>query len=277
MKKTVWTFALCFALTAATSATAKPSADPVTATLAPAPNASTSTPQSEPFFRPATLTLDNTTPHTVRAVLLQPGGGGPAIFWPCVVPPGTLQTVTVPLPPFSAAQPYAVNLLAKDSPHATPIAVAEATIEWPAELVRREFLTADYTPAYWPIDVKRNVVLLLTLGLLTLAATLLIRRPVWRIAAAIAVTTTVTVTTLVWLSAQPHVYEQQLPAVPGAGGEIIAVSALRSTQWSTDRPLVPVYQTMAEFRADPSIVHPGQSITLPLRAGQTRLFIQSTP
>jgi len=274
--KTGWTFAWCIAIAAATSATAQPPFGRVTATLAPAPDLSSPTPPTDKFFHPATLTVENNSAYTIRAVLLKPVGGGPSIFWPCVMPmkSNPRNTVTLPLPAFSAAQPYVVNLLAEASPYAKPVAVAEATIDWPADLVRREFLSADVAPAHWPANAKRNAVLLLTLGLLAMAATLLIRRPAWRTAAALAVAAGVTIAVVAVLHAQPDVYEQRLPAsrVPGADGDIIAVSALRTTQWSSEKPLVPVYQTMAEFRADQSIIHPGRSITLPLRAGQTRLF-----
>jgi len=263
MNSFIKTLVCIVALTVTTSVTAQP----VTASLAPAPNPPSPTLPPKTFFHPATLILNNTTPHTVRAVRLQPTGGGPAIFWPCVVPPNSRQTVTVPLPPFSTAQPYAVVLLAGDSPHATAITTAEATIDWPADLVHREFLSADYTPARWHPDVKRNTVLLLTFGLLALTATLLIRRPAWRLRAAFTVTVCITIATGTWLNMLPVVYEQRLP------GDLIAVSALRTTQWSSNRPLVPVYQNQLEFRNDQSIVHPGRSIIVPLRAGQTRLFI----
>ena len=262
--------AMCVALiVAAPTAALSISFDRVTATLAPVPTSAT-----ENFFQPATLTLNNATTHTIRAVLLKPTGGGPAIYWPCVVPANTQQIIKIPLPPFSASQPYAVYLLAEDSPHAAPLAAVDATIDWPIELVRREFLQANYEPARWPDDVKRNTALLLAMGLLAMASTLLIRKPAWRTAAALAVASGATVVIVVVLYSQPNVHEQRLPAgrVPGAGGETIAVSALRSTLWSADRPLVPAYQTMAEFRADESIVHPGRAITTPLRAGQTRLF-----
>jgi len=271
----VYTVILCIALTLTASTSAQSSADPVTVTLAPAAD---STAATETFFRPATLTVHNTTAHTIRAVLLAPAGGGPNIYWPCVVPASTRQTVNLPLPPFSHTQPYAVSLLPEESPHAAPLAVTETTIEWPVEHVRREFIQADYERAHWPADVKRNAITLLSLGLLALAATLLIRAPAWRVAAAVAVAAGLTIFAATYLHSQPDVREQRLPAVRGAGaGELTAISALRSTHWATDRPLVPAYQTMAEFRADESVVHPGRAISLPLHAGQTRLFTQASP
>jgi len=277
MKKTGWTFALCIAFTTVAPVAAQPTTDPVTVTLAPVSDSSTTS--DEHFFHPATLTVNNSTEHTIRAVRLTPVGGGPGIFWPCVMPPHARQSVTLPLPAFSTAQAYAVNLLPEDSPRATPVAIASATIDWPVELVRREFLQADYDPARWPADTKRNTVTLLALGLLALAATRLIRPPAWRTGSAFAVAAVVTVVVVVYLHTLPDVHEQWLPAdrIHGTGEEILAVSALRSTQWSSDRPLVPAYQTMAELRSDESILTPGRAITLPLRAGQTRLFTTSTP
>lgn len=248
------------ALLAVTPLAAQP-----TAALAPAPK------QEEGFFRQAILTLENRTSQTVQAVRLQPVGGGPTIFWPCVVPASAKQDITVPLPALSTSQPYAVALLAAPEPLGTPFAETTATITWPAELVRREMTQADVEPVNFPAGVKRNAMLLMMFALLAMAGSMLIRRRGLRLILLAVVVAGTMSAAGIYLHRLSDVREVRIPG-QGTQRPILAVSALRSTTWQSHQPLVPLYQTMGELRGDRLIIHPDHAVYLPLQAGQTRLF-----
>jgi len=273
-----------------------------TATLAPAP------PQQAGFFHAAALTLDNQTAQTVRGLLLHPKDGGPSVYWPVVVPSGTKQQTIIPLPAMSISQPYDVHLLADDGPFAKPIATVTATINWPPDMARRDFLQPDYEEPHWPWTVKRDMILLLTLGALAMTATLLIgrrgrgnsqfairnpqsSRPVAaapgssvrqcssahqcscaRLAALIAILAATTLGALWYIHSLDPVVQGRVLLPTPAETNIVTISALHSTTWSAQADLAPIYQTQSELREDQLIIQPYEHLWLPMKSGDTRLF-----
>jgi hypothetical protein len=157
----------------------------VKATLTPAPQQRA----GDAPYRSAELALENDSAATIDAVVLDPVGGGPAMRYALVVPPGKSAAATVLLPALWPAQQY--DLTAADAAGHT-VAKTSTSITWPGDLVTTDSFIDD-TFRNWDAPTmlsqaqpRRNVLLLLAGLTVALAGALFIPRPMLRAAVVVA-------------------------------------------------------------------------------------------
>ena len=267
--------AACFAVASS------PAAGQVTASLSVAPEQD----ESLAPYRRATLALTNDSPSSVETVELRAAGGGPAVRCPLAAAPGGQAARTVALPAIWLVQSYRVKAMADDG---RTIGEASADITWPAELsATDDFIDASLAgwsaePLRWPAAARRNLLILLGLMAVALAATLLIRRPLVRALAALLLAgATTALLALVVLPAMgpPTVVRQYELLIHDAEGKALsdsfAVIAARRTGpfvWQADRPPQPVYFDGVAAAADDSVLRPEEgTLTMTVRAGEVRI------
>jgi len=232
---------------------------------------------------PAELTItdaENQLPIAARAVALRRSAGGPTIFYEASIAPGASGSFRVLLPMVSVRQTYVVRLLAETSPTAPVVLQHEVTAETDnvgaVEAARNLLLDS---PAYddyledlprWPTWALRSVFLVSVLILVGMGATLLIRRPLWRLVAAGVVVTVASGAICASLANCPLVITRQ-------NGMICSVSCRRTTTWSAPaRGLGPIYWRTRQMDQDNMVYQPAKTVTLTLNPNEVRLFRRRT-
>lgn len=264
--------ALTILLSLAIASTARAAVD---IRLTPSPSEAV-TPEG---FTPAELTIadaNNQLPIAARAVALRRSAGGLTMFYEASIAPGASGNFRVLLPMVSVRQTYTVSLLADSSPTAPVILQQEVTAETnnvgSVEAARNLLLDS---PAYddyiedlprWPTWALRNAFLASVLMLVGMGATLLIRRPAWRVLAAGLVVAVASGTIYASLANCPLVITRQ-------DGKIRSVSCRRTTTWSAStRGLGPIYWRTRQMDQDDMVYQPAKTLTLTLHPNEVRLF-----
>jgi len=219
-------------------------------------------------------------PTAARAVSLRRSTGGATVFYEASIAPGASGNFRVLLPMVSVRQAYTIRLLAGTAPTSAVILQQDVTAETDnvGEIEAARNLLLD-SPAYddyiedlprWPTWALRNAFLVPLLMMVGMGATLLIRRPVWRVLAA----------GLVVAAASGVIYESlaNCPLViTRQDGEIRSVSCRRTTTWSTPaHGLGPIYWRTKQMDQDDMIYQPARMLTLTLHPNEVRLFRRRT-
>ncbi len=230
-------------------------------------------------FTPAELVIadaNSQLPSAAQAVAIRRLAGGPTMFYQASVAPGASGSFRVLLPMISVRQTYVVRLLAEASPTSAVIlqqkVTAETdnigTIEAARNLLLNSLAYDDYIEDLprWPTRTVRNAFLVSLLMLVGMGATLLIRRPVWRLTAAGVVVAVASSTIYASLANCPVVISRQ-------EGKVLAVSCRRTTTWSTPADgLGPIYWRTQQMDQDNMVYQPARKLTLTLRPTEVRLF-----
>lgn len=248
--------------------------------LAPVPGEAV-TPEG---FTPAELTIADANgqlPGVARALALRRSAGGPTMFYEASIAPGARGSFRVLLPMVSVRQTYVVRLLAEASPTAAVVLQQTVTAETDnvgaVEAARNLLINP---PAYddyiedlprWPTWAARNAFLVSLLMLVAMGATLLVRRPAWRLAAAGAVVAAASGAIYASLSNCPLVITRQ-------NGDVWSVSCRRTTTWSAPaNGLGPIYWRTRQMDQDDMVYQPAKTLTLTLHPNEVRLFRRRTP
>jgi hypothetical protein len=241
---------------------------------------------SEFPYRRANLTVqyDSTgsqKPDVIRCITIRSTRGGPTMLFNITIPPqAPARNISVSLPAMSAEDSYTVRLLAGKTAISPLVAEFNLTIDWPAEMVTAQaFLDpeayddGDYLPPVWSNRTLQNVFAAATLACVLLGASILIRRPAWRIA--IACVTVIAAGAGLWLAAslEPTVVRQTL----GDDERLLLVSCLRDTRFEIPEPhSVPLYYNMDEMSQDEGVIHMSGKLLVSLKSGEVRLFGRRT-
>ncbi len=241
-------------------------------------------------YRRAELTVANSSALVVETVLLKPAGVGLTVRYDLAVPPGAVGKQTVFLPAISPTQEY--TLTALDASGGV-VGQASASITWSAELVTADAFIDDAfrpwtdEPARWSAKRRWHYLLVLALFVTAAAATLLIRRPLLRVGAVVAIagaTTAMLVFIYIPTGAVVRVHRYNLRLHDGAGGfesdSFSVLSARRTTEWSRKvSPLpYPVWPDRAAGAGDEVVVDPAAgTIRLTLRPGLVRIIRPDWP
>ncbi len=234
-------------------------------------------------FTPAELRIADANgqlPSAAQAITLRRLAGGPTMFYEASIAPGASGSFRVLLPMVSVRQTYVVRLLTEASPTASVLLEHKVTVETDdigaVETARNRLLDS---PAYddyiedlprWPTGTVRNAFLVSVLMLVGMGATLLIRRPVWRLLAAGLVVAAASGAIYVSLANCPLVITRQ-------DGDICSVSCRRTTTWSAPaRGLGPIYWRTRQMDQDNMVYQPAKTLTLMLRPNEVRLFRRRT-
>jgi len=247
--------------------------------LAPLPDEAV-TPEG---FTPAELAVADANgqlPRAAQALTLRRQAGGPTMFYQASIAPGTRGSFRVMLPMVSVRQAYVVRLLADASPTAAVVLRQTVTAETDnvgaVEAARNLLIDP---PAYddyienlprWPTWATRNVLATSLLMLVAMGATLLVRRPAWRLAVAGVVVAVASGAIHAGLADCPLVITRQ-------NGNILAVSSRRTTTWSAPAEgLGPIYWRARQMDQDDMVYQPGRTLTLTLHPNEVRLFSRRT-
>ena len=237
-------------------------------------------------YRRAELTVTNSSATVAETVLLKPSGVGMTVRYKLAVPPGAAGRQIVFLPAISPTQEYALTALDASG---EVIARTSASITWPAELVTTDAFIEDAfrawtdEPARWSAKTRWNYILILAMFVTAAAATLLIRRPLLRIAAVVVIAGAVTaMIVFVFIPAGPEtvrVHRYFLTLHDGAGGmkpdSFAVLTARRTTEWSRriSHWSYPVYPDRAAAANDETIVKPATGVMrLTLHPCQVRII-----
>jgi len=235
-------------------------------------------------FATAELVVRNETHSVVRAAVVRPAGGGPAVMVRLPVAPNATARVTLALPAISQQEAYTVCLLAGEQPDAETLARLHVRVNWSEEVIERtgralidgeaytrwesESPEGSRAVAVWSNDLRANVLIAAVLSSLALAGTLFVRSPATR-----AVTVPVVVlcaSAALWIVATRESLTVQREA-PAAG--LTWAASRRTVTWRpTSTDLAPVYVDMGQYEADDLLVGPDGRLSVMLRPGQPRLF-----
>lgn len=248
-------------------------------------------------YRRADFSLRNETGQVVRALRFRSRDGGPAIVVEAVAAPNAPAEGSVPLPAFSPRQTYDVALLAapEDADEGRALANLSAEISWPAELVNSDRLLnwrydrVDVEPATWPGGAKRNLLLVLCVAVILLAAAGLLGRhaakddeespsvapAIWKWLAMGAIVASATITCAWLLAGEGLVISES--AVIGEGDlkrPLLAVSARRTATARLVPASVPLYVTRDQMESDTTVIYVGREASAAIRPGNVKLFEQ---
>ena len=198
------------------------------------------------------------------------------MFYQASIAPGAHGSFRVLLPMVSVRQTYVVRLLAEASPMAAVVLRQTVTVETDnvgaVEAARNLLIDP---PAYddyiedlprWPTWATRNTFLVSLLMMVAMGATLLVRHPAWRLAAAGAVVAVATGAIYAGLANCPLVITRQV-------GDVWCVSCRRTATWSAPADgLGPIYWRPRQMDQDDMVYQPAQTLTLTLHPKEVRLF-----
>ena len=227
-------------------------------------------------YRPAELTLGNSSAAAVDAVLLRPTAG-PAVRQALAAPPGQESRTTVLLPALWPVQQYAVEALSAGA----VVGKATAEITWPENLVTTDAFAAWRSEAArWPTAPRGKAWLLLAMFTAAAAGTLFLRRPIVRAAAILAATAAAC--GLVWalirqagaVEARPFVLVLHGDAPTAGVDSFCVLSARRTTAYVHKAASVPypVYPDRSAAAGDDAVATPADStLAMTLRPGVVRI------
>jgi len=232
-------------------------------------------------FRAARVTIepgDIPDQAAVRAVLLQPEGGGPTILIPAVLVPGSPTQLVAPLPATSVEQTYRIGLLDADDADAVIVAESRASITWPVESVTPEAFLA--TEAYrkwefdlpaWPAGTVRNVFLAAVLVGLATAGLLLVPPGALR-----AVALGLIVVAACWAMWSVLHSADIVVETTDADGTITVLTCRRTTVWhSDDAGWSPLYFDASQMKSQVVLIRPGRGMSVRLSPSQVQLIARA--
>ena len=263
-------------------------------------------------FREVKFTAQNTTAGIVRAVSFRSRDGGPTLLVDAVIPPGGKLEGVVPLPALLPQQSYDVMLLssvqaAADESAPQVLLKSQADVFWPPAMVNPDrfvnwrYDQAQFGAVAWPAERKRDVLLVLVLGCLAMAAVRLLgdgkrgqvpfsvcrphegKAPVkkkvpdpfsrWLALGAIVAGTTVA---SAWVLGRVGlaVNQSSWVSIGERTQPLLAAGSRRTIQAVYNPRIVPVYVTREQMQNDSTVIHVAREATMTLRPGSVYLFEQ---
>lgn len=226
-------------------------------------------------FRLAEISIETDAESRVAGVSLRNSEGGPAMVIDITVPPASGETFTVHLPATSLQQSWFVTFIDRHGDTVGP--TLNVPITWPPQLVTdKSFVrpelydSLDGSLASWPAAWKRNVLLASVLLAIAAGATLLIARPMTRLAAITGVVVVAAGAAGLFAARAPTVIRRTIPD-PDGGATLHILSARRTLSWRSDTGGVyPLYRTSSHMKSDDSEINIKKGVRMTLTPRQVR-------